>query len=475
MQIRVRECELFLTNCRARMPFRFGAHTLTWAPLATARMLVEDESGRASAGFSSDFLMPKWFEKDPEKSVYDDLQALRESARAGARAYIDAGHGFASAFSHWWDVYRACVGRPPRDPAKSLVDGFGVALFERALLDATARAAGTSFFRALVDDRFGFRPAEVHPELLGWRLAASLSALPSREILVRHTIGLLDPLRVSDIHPRDHVDDGFPEALEDDVRRHGLSAFKIKLTGRVDYDLFRLEEIAAVLEQCGVAHPRLTLDGNEQLADEDALRALLGALAQRSWTRGMLGRIEYVEQPFERLASFTRRVAQGLRAMGSAPAVIVDEADFGVDAFREAIACGYRGVSVKGCKGVFRSLLNRGLADLAGPGFFQTAEDLTCVPVLALQQDLTVAAALELPHAERNGHHYFRALAHLPPAEAEEALAKHPDLYEDARDGPRLSIRAGKLALGSLQCTGFGYDVAIRTATRTPERDWRPW
>ena len=67
-------------------------------------------------------------------------------------------------------------------------------------------------------------------------------------------------------------------------------------------------------------------------------------------------------------------------------------------------------MSVKNCKGVFRALLSRGLCELADDGSFQSAEDLTNLPVLALQQDLATIAALGLPHVERNGHHYFKGL-----------------------------------------------------------------
>ena len=59
---------------------------------------------------------------------------------------------------------------------------------------------------------------------------------------------------------------------------------------------------------------------------------------------------------------------------------------------------------------------------------FQSAEDLTCLPVLSLQQDLAVVAALGFAHCERNGHHYAYGMSAAPEAEQEAFLAAHPDV-----------------------------------------------
>ena len=134
--------------------------------------------------------------------------------------------------------------------------------------------------------------------------------------------------------------------------------------------------------------------------------------------------------------------------------------------------CGYRGISLKNCKGVFKGLLNRGLCGLAGGELFQSAEDLTNLPILALQQDLASVCAHGLAHAERNGHHYFRGLDHLPADEARAALDAHPDLYRELDPGVGVRIEDGRMRTGSLVCAGFGYDVAIEPPKRTPLAEW---
>ena len=71
-----------MTDCFTRLPFRFGMHTMTWAPTLTARVELETEAATA-VGFSAELLVPKWFEKDPEKSLQQDIEGLMASALAG--------------------------------------------------------------------------------------------------------------------------------------------------------------------------------------------------------------------------------------------------------------------------------------------------------------------------------------------------------------------------------------------------------
>ena len=113
----------------------------------------------------------------------------------------------------------------------------------------------------------------------------------------------------------------------------------------------------------------------------------------------------------------TRRPPRGSSARRQVP-IIIDESDGDLEAFPRAIALGYRGVSTKNCKGIVKSFLNRTLveglnAERPAPArLFMSAEDLTNVPVVPLQQDLATVRALGIPHVERNGHHYVRGLAH---------------------------------------------------------------
>jgi hypothetical protein len=106
------------------------------------------------------------------------------------------------------------------------------------------------------------------------------------------------------------------------------------------------------------------------------------------------------------------------------------------------------------------------------PELFLSAEDLSNLPVVALQADLAMVALLGIGHVERNGHHYFRGLGHLGPAEKAAALAAHPDLYERRGDEVFLRIRGGMLDCGSLQVPGMGFAAAPDLARMTPPGAW---
>jgi hypothetical protein len=188
---------------------------------------------------------------------------------------------------------------------------------------------------------------------------------------------------------------------------------------------------------------------------------VLDVLATSAPGARLLEHLAFVEQPLDRARSFDPALTAALKAL-SIP-VILDEADHGIEAFPRALALGYAGVSAKNCKGVFRTLLNRGVC--ARRGGFQSAEDLTNLPLLPLHQDLATAALLGLPHAERNGHHYFRGLDHLTDAERAAALAHHPELYVERDDGAFLRIERGRLDLSALDASP-GYASAAAHAAR---------
>jgi len=468
VQVAVRRVEFAASACRTRLPFRFGMATLTEAPLAVARVVAEVD-GAESVGHSGDLLVPKWFEKDPAKSAGDDVRALAASMRRAKDAFLSVR---GSVFGCWRSAYRTCV--ETGGSGVSLVDGFGVALVERALIDAACRAAGEPFASALGSGALGFDAGALHPEAAGLPPDRVVRHPPLDRVALRHTVGLADALRSSEVPDELRGSDGHPVALEEDVARYRPRFFKLKLSGDPETDRARLVEVARVVAEAEVPRPRFTLDANEQYRDLASLGALLDRLAGDRDARSLMDGLIYIEQPLPRDESLSPGVAGAVRALSRTAPVILDEADAGLDAFPRALALGYRGVSVKNCKGVFRAFANRALCVVRGDGSFQASEDLTNLPVLPLQQDLATVAALGLPHAERNGHHYFAGLEPVPAAEAEGALAAHPDLYERAGDRIRLRIRDGSLALGSLQQPGYGYAGPIAFGERTPfdSFDW---
>jgi len=236
----------------------------------------------------------------------------------------------------------------------------------------------------------------------------------------------------------------------------GARYFKLKLNGNPEADAARLIRIGR--ELATLPHDySVTLDANEQYADLAALGALVERLDRDAGLRPIAAKLLYIEQPMPR-DSF-RQSPLGQLARRD---IIIDEADDSYDAFPAARALGYRGISSKSCKGIYKSIVNATRAakwSADGERYFISGEDLTCQAGLGVQQDLALGALIGVTHAERNGHHYVDGFADTPAAEAEAFLSAHPDLY--IRDGARirLSIHDGDLLTGSLTGPGFASKV----------------
>ena len=456
MQFRPIAIALAEIPCATRVPFRFGSVTLEGAPLLHARVELEAVDGRRAKGMAADLLVPKWFRKDPNRSVADDQNDLRRSVEA-ASAVLASDSQPRSIFEGWLATYRECVQSQSPEADDLLVRGFGTALLERAMIDAACRLTNKSFWDALQSDLFGVRPGELLPELDGLNIAELLPNRPSSSVAIRHTVGMLDPLRDAEISSEQRVDDGLPQSLEDYLRCDAPRWLKIKIGSGPDQDRLRLLAIAELCQEFD-REIYFTLDGNEQFASLTDLGAVLESLTTEAAGKHFLKRLAFIEQPLPRSQTFDQAGNSGLEKVTYFAPLLLDEADMAADSFQRALAQGWRGCSVKNCKGVFRALTNLGLARKRGDGAFLSAEDLTNLPLLSLQQDLTTVSALGLPHVERNGHHYFRGLNHLPADAQDAALAAHPDLYRRDPQGLALQISNGDLQLDSLQGPGYGCD-----------------
>ena len=425
-RFRVAAIELLERDVRLRMPFRFGVVTLTESPQAFARARIRLEDGREAEGAAAELLAPKWFDKDPALSNEDNYDQLRASLGRAREQYL--AHEARTAWAH-------------ASPGKGLVENYGPALLDRALLDALCRALGVSFYRAVQANLVGAGAFE------GIDLGAFFATLKPRVALAaRHTVGLVDPITAADQKSR--VNDGLPETLEEVVARYGQRYFKLKVGGDMRVDVERLSAIAAVLDR--IADPyHVSLDGNEQYEDMQGVAALWAAMTAAPRLRRLVDSVLFIEQPVKRSRALERKVE------GIDKPVIIDESDDSLDAFPRAKALGYRGVSSKTCKGLYKSLINRARCAQWGDGYFMSGEDLTIQAGLALQQDTALVSLLGLTHLERNGHHYVNGMAGLPQSEQDAFLAAHPDLYERSHGAVRVRIAEGMLSIGSLDCPGY--------------------
>ncbi|MGQ9815275.1 MAG: hypothetical protein ACUVR3_09015 [Candidatus Roseilinea sp.] len=202
------------------------------------------------------------------------------------------------------------------------------------------------------------------------------------------------------------------------------------------------------------------------------------ALTAHARLAPFLRRLLFVEQPLHRSAALSDEVRAAFTAWPDRPPLIIDESDGPLDTLALALDCGYHGTSHKNCKGVFKGIANACLIERrrrADPSAkrVMSAEDLSNVGPVALLQDMAVVATLGIPHAERNGHHYFAGLSMLPAQTQSAVLRAHPDLYRRHERGfPTLDIQGGQISARTVTRAPFGFGFSFDPAEFSPLDDW---
>lgn len=446
---------------RTRFPFRYGIANMTEVPHLFVSVVVEID-GRTSQGMSSDGLPPKWFTKNPETEFeQDDLPAMLRVIRNAGELALEM--GAESSFFRWWHrLYKAQLAWARQEGLAPLLAGLGVSLIERAVLDAMLRRLELSISAALHDNVLGIDLASLRPALGRVQPKDVLPVTPCRQVYLRHTVGLGDPLLESSVGSADAVQDGLPHTLQENIDAYGLRYFKIKLSGDVEFDRNRLTEIASLVTQAVGRQARFTLDGNENFQSMKEFRHAWSEFCrEKSLREFFASSLLFVEQPIHRSQALEETVGTELKSWVDAPPVIIDESDGDLQCLPRALTLGYRGTSHKNCKGIIKGVL--AAATIAGEGqrrgepLVLSAEDLGNVGPVALMQDLAMVATLGISHVERNGHHYFAGLSMFPDGIQAALLADHEDLFERHSSGfAKLSVRDGILRLASVNRAAFG-------------------
>ncbi|HPH12877.1 MAG TPA: hypothetical protein PLC34_03690 [Burkholderiaceae bacterium] len=433
--VSVREVSLFERHVNLRLPFRFGAATVTQCPQAFVRVRV-DVAGKSFEGASAELMVPKWFDKSSGLTHAQNFEQLREALRCARESYVTA-DAPVSPYVLSLTQGEAAISTSVARSLPRLAAQFGSALLDKAIADAVLRATGQNW----VDG--------VSRGVLGDPWSGKITLHTASTVWVRHTVGLADRIVASD--PGTDPADGLPATLEQAIAHYGLRYFKIKLSGQADADRDRLTRIASVLA-ASAADYRVTLDGNETFSSAQSLGEFWQQVKTQTPLRDLLARTLLLEQPLPRTIALNQSIAR----LGIDVPVILDESDDHADVFERGVALGYRGISSKACKGIYRSLHSAWLVAQDPQNRLLSGEDLTCQAGLAVQQDTLLASSLGVKHIERNGHHYVDGFGTAPESESLGFAQAHPGLYAVSQGRARLAVQGGQLNLSSLHGPGFG-------------------
>lgn len=455
MKVKLEQVERYERPMKMRLAFRFGVITVTGGVQAVIRAHVSVD-GKKSEGVAAEALAAKWFEKSPEFTDDQNLDQLRQSLAIAIEHYRE--HGANTPFRLFADTYKTQQRRGATLGLNPLVCSYGPALLDRAILDAVGKATGQSFAEMIAKNVPGIAATELTPDLTDDDIEPFLARLkPSASIDLRHTVGLVDPLVAADRPDKDRVNDGLPETLEEVVSYYQGRYYKLKVAGDIKADLERLTKIASVLDR-GVPDYKATLDGNEQYDDVEGIVELWRKVEETPALKRLAESTLFIEQPIKRGVALSRPVEPLARLRP----VIIDESDGELSSFPTALGLGYKGVSSKNCKGFYKSILNAARVAKLGRGYFMSAEDLTTLPGVSMQQDLALVSLLGMTHVERNAQHFVDGMSYAPEGEQQAFTAAHPDLYEIRSGHPaRLKAPLGVISLKSLSVPGFAVGAEL--------------
>lgn len=484
--LEVKSIDLRLLNMRTRIPFRYGIATLCACPHLFMKLTFEVDGYRVT-GVSADHLPPKWFTKNPQTPYEQDLRDMIDLIRHAADHAVLTGRQ-PDVYALVSRVYQAqsLYGREKNFPP--LLYNHGVSLVERAAIDAFCRAKKVTFNTALRQNLLGIRFSGFaderlmldYEELANFQPGQLLPKQPLRQIIARHTVGLLDYLTDDEIPASERVDDGLPQSLAAAIRYYGLIHFKLKIAGDVAKDRQRLKRIFSVITNNVTGQWAYTLDGNENYAAMTPFRQLWESLRADDTLREPLSRLYFIEQPLHRDVALSDDVKSEISNWPDHPPIIIDESDGEPGALLRALDCGYAGTSHKNCKGVIKGIANACLLekrrrDGGNNTYILSGEDLSNVGPVALLQDLAVCANLGVESLERNSAHYFKGLSMHSPALQQKMLEHHRDLYKEHETAhfATLNIHDGRLDTGSVVDAPFGLAFDLDITPFTPLRDWR--
>ncbi len=439
-------------------------------PIAHVRMIVSDARGNKTYGCSGDRMSVRWLDKRPGRTESQKLCELVELCEKARDVYLQEPE-FDNPFEKWLGCYKEIHAAGRAANQEDLTSSFASALMERAMLDAVCRLAGEPIFKMFKENRLGFNPGAVLPELKGFALHEYLPDQPQTKVHARHTVGKVDPLQDRDLPPSDRLDDGLPQTLEQYVRINGQTKFKLKASGDVEFDMSRMKAIWEVLPRA--KETLITIDANEAYPDLALLEQFVDGLSRE--IPDFFQRLAYIEQPLPRALTLDRQTSPQIRRIAAKKRLIIDEADGTLSAFKQAREIGYGGCSHKNCKGLFKSLLNLSLVKhyaAKGETLVLSAEDLQNMPIVPLHQDFAAVSLLGLEHCERNGHHFNYGLCMVSDRERRLAEKYHGDMYRESKGELFLDIRQGMVEVASLQCPGFGIRFEPDWHTMQPMRRW---
>lgn len=412
--VRVADVAVEYADYRYRTPIKFGGVALDKATVLTARVTVEDRSGKRAVGGGSMPLSNVW--AFPSRVLtYDQTlgamtalaAAFRDTtaALAGFGHPVELGHELEPRFLAHLAPVRARLGLA--EPIPVLAGLVAASPFDAAVHDGYGKLHGLSCYRTYGPEFLGTDLGHyLGADFAGKTLDRYVLPAPKPRMPLYHLVGALDPLTAADVTTP--VGDGLPETLGEWVARDGLTHLKVKLNGDdLSWDVDRVVRVNAVAEEAqaarGVTAWWYSLDFNERCQTVEYLLDFLRQLREKA--PAAYDRVQYIEQPTARDLKANRQNV--MHAAAKLKPVVIDESLVDLESLHLAREMGYTGVAFKACKGQTQSLVLAAAAQEMG--LFRCVQDLTCVGASLVHSAGLAAHIPGVAAIESNGRQYCPA------------------------------------------------------------------
>lgn len=447
MKVTPSGCRLYFLPVKTRVPYQFGLETMSEVMCARVCLTVRDQGGRQTEGWGETPLSVGWVWpgslpfREREQALLDFSRKLAAAWAAFAVSGhpLEIGHAFLEeqlpSLRNRFNADRPADRAMPWLAALVCCSAFDIALY-----DAYGRHVGKPVYETLGpgflsrDLSTFIEPAadSVGRVSFAGKYPADFLSPRQDRLPVWHSVGGLDPLDAGDLSGSE-PQDGYPVHLADWIVRDGLQCLKVKLKGEnAEWDYARLTKIARIGRERGVRW--LCADYNCTAPDVAYVTDMLDRLLREDpATHAML---LYVEQPFP---YELEEQPIAVHAISARKPLFMDESAHDWRLVRRGRELGWTNVALKTCKTQTVALLS--LCWARAHGMTVMVQDLTNPMLAMIPHALLTAHAGTVMGLEANAPQYY------PDASRPEA-AVHPGLY---------ARREGRLDLGSVRGSGFGY------------------
>ncbi len=444
--ISVVDCELYFCPIETRTPLKFGIETTTHVVSARTKMSVKTTNGAIKEGWGETPLSVAWVWPGTLSYSYrlEQLQhfctLLRDEWKTCSYTghSVEIGHLFTQhILKKVHNSYNSKVSESHQMPyLAALVCN---SLFDIALFDAYGNAHNISVWDVLnkqyMNHDLSWYYGDEYDSLFKHRYPQEFlvqqESIPT-SLVAWHLVGAKDIL-TKEGYEGEIVEDGYPFFLTDWIKRDGLTALKVKLSGtNSDWDYKRLVDVGTIAIDSGVLW--LTADFNCTVLDPLYVCNILDTLLIEH--PRMYGMLLYVEQPFP------YEIMENpidVHSVSARKPLFMDESahDWQHVAFGRNL--GWTGVALKTCKTFSGALLSLCFAKAHG--------------MTLMVQDLTNPMLAQIPHVALAAHSgtimgvETNAMQFYPEVSSNE-MKIHPGLYRRNN---------GRVDLSTLSNVGFGY------------------